>query len=264
MRIHSATMIAALAAALFSLAPACAEPSPPRPSEDIGKFVSETLDDLALEWSGMFGKDGRTYSKPALVLYHGVTEATCGGAAARAAGLFYCPQGGKIYIDPSFLRDIENRFQDCEARSACRFAQAYVIAHLAGHHVQNQLGILLKIGKTRQTMDREAAGRLQARAELQADCLAGVWAKHGNERRQRDGKPPLVETGSVEPSLRAASAAGDEAVRRNGAAHDDGAHDRIVPRDSFTHGSEEQRQRWFTTGFREGTVASCNTFRSTD
>jgi predicted metalloprotease len=261
MPVHSATTIAALAAAAlfclapFSLTPVRAEPSPQRPGDDVGKFVSETLDDLAREWSGVFRKDGRTYGKPVLVLYSGVTEVACGGAAQSAAGPFYCAEGEKIYIHPSFLRAIENRFKGCEAGSACRFAQAYVIAHLAGHHVQNQLGILAKVRQVQKTMDREGAARLQARTELQADCLAGMWTKHENERLQHDGKPPVVETGSIEPALRAAAAAGDEAIRRNNAAH---------VSDSLAHANEEQRRRWFATGFRDGTVAACNTFKSAD
>jgi uncharacterized protein len=226
-----------------------------RPSDDIGRFVSTVLGNIEVEWTDIFRQDGRTYAKPVLVLYQGQTRADCGGVAQSAMGPFYCPNDRKIYLDTSFFREIETRFQGCESGSrSCQFSQAYVIAHEVGHHVQNLLGILPKIQQQQQGMDRASANRLQVRVELQADCLSGVWAKHENDRLQRGGKPPLVEAGDIEAALRTASAIGDDTLQRK-------ATGRVVP-DSFTHGSSEQRQRWFTTGYRDGTVAACNTFRS--
>jgi len=224
-----------------------------KPSDDIGRFVSTILGNLDREWTDVFQRDGKTYRKPVLVLYQGQTSAACGGVAQSAMGPFYCPEDQKVYLDTSFFREIETRFRGCEGK-ACEFSQAYVIAHEVGHHVQNLLGVLPKVQQQQRGMDRTSENRLQVRVELQADCLSGLWAKHENERLQRDGKPPLVEAGDIEAALRTASAIGDDTLQRK-------ATGRVVP-DSFTHGSSEQRQRWFMTGFREGTVAACNTFRS--
>jgi predicted metalloprotease len=226
-----------------------------KPSDDIGRFVSTVLGNIEVEWTDIFRQAGQTYRKPVLVLYAGQTGAACGGAAQSAMGPFYCPNDEKIYLDTSFFREIETRFQGCEAGSrSCQFSQAYVIAHEVGHHVQKLLNVLPKVQQQQQGMDRAGANRLQVRVELQADCLSGVWAKHENDRLQRAGKPLLVEPGDIESALRTASAIGDDTLQRK-------ATGRVVP-DSFTHGSSEQRQRWFTNGYREGTVASCNTFNS--
>jgi uncharacterized protein len=226
-----------------------------KPSDDMGRFVSTIVGNINREWTDIFAQDGRTYRKPILVLYNQATPAACGGLAQSAMGPFYCPEDQKVYLDTSFFKEIENRFHGCEVGStSCRFAQAYVIAHEVGHHVQNLLGILPKIQQQQQQLDKTSANRLQVRVELQADCLAGVWAKHENERLQKEGKPPLVEPGDVEAALQTASAIGDDTLQRR-------ATGRVVP-DSFTHGSSEQRQRWFSTGFREATVAACNTFRT--
>jgi len=222
-----------------------------KPSDDIGRFVSTVLGNIEVEWTDIFRQDGKTYRKPVLVLYQGQTGAACGGMAQSAMGPFYCPNDQKIYLDTSFFREIESRFRGCEGK-ACEFSQAYVIAHEVGHHVQNLLGILPKVQQQQQGMDRTSANRLQVQVELQADCLSGVWANHENNRLQKAGKPPLVEAGDIEAALRTASAIGDDTLQRK-------ATGRVVP-DSFTHGSSEQRQRWFTTGYREGTVAACNTF----
>jgi len=224
-----------------------------KPSDDIGRFVSTVLGNIEVEWTDIFRQDGKTYRKPVLVLYQGQTGAACGGMAQSAMGPFYCPNDQKIYLDTSFFREIETRFRGCEGK-ACEFSQAYVIAHEVGHHVQNLLGILTKVQQQQQGMDRASANRLQVRVELQADCLSGVWANHENNRLQKAGKPPLVEAGDIEAALRTASAIGDDTLQRK-------ATGRVVP-DSFTHGSSEQRQRWFTTGYRQGTVAACNTFGS--
>ena len=161
-------------------------------------------------------------------------------------GPFYCPPDQKVYLDTSFFRDLERRFRGCDGDD-CKFAQAYVIAHEVGHHVQNQLGILPKVQQQQRGMSKAEANRLQVHVELQADCFAGVWAN-----RAQPGLQELVEAGDVEAALQTASAIGDDRLQQQ-------AQGRVVP-DSFTHGSSEQRQRWFSNGYRQGTVAACNTF----
>ncbi len=229
-----------------------------KPSDDMGRFVSITIGNINREWNDIFTQDGKTYRKPILELYSGQIQTegrACGGMAQSAMGPFYCPEDKKIYLDTSFFKEIENRFHGCDVGSkSCQFAQAYVIGHEVGHHIQNELGILPKIQQQQRQMDKTQANRLQVNVELQADCLAGVWAKHENDRLQKDGKPPLVESGDIEAALQTASAIGDDTLQRK-------ATGRVVP-DSFTHGSSADRQRWFSTGFREGTVAACNTFRT--
>jgi predicted metalloprotease len=224
-----------------------------KPSDDIGRFVSITIGNINGVWTDIFRQDyGQTYRKPILVLYQGQTDAACGGAQS-AMGPFYCPNDEKIYLDTSFFREIEARFRGCEGK-ACEFSQAYVIAHEVGHHVQKLSKLLPNVQQQQQRMDRTAANQLQVKVELQADCYGGVWAKRENDRLQREGKPPLVEAGDIDAALRTASAIGDDTLQRK-------ATGRVVP-DSFTHGSSEQRQRWFTTGYRGGAVTACNTFGS--
>jgi predicted metalloprotease len=224
-----------------------------RPPDEIGRYVGTIVGNVNGEWADIFRQDGQSYKKPILVLYQNMTDAACGGAAQSAMGPFYCPVDQKIYLDIAFFKEIENRFHGCEGK-ACQFAQAYVIGHEIGHHVQNLLGILPKIQAQQQRMDKVSANALQVRVELQADCLAGVWARHENERLQKEGKPALVEPGDVEAALQTASAIGDDTLQRRAG--------RQVNTDSFTHGSSADRQRWFSTGFRESTVAACNTFRT--
>jgi hypothetical protein len=221
-----------------------------KPSDDMGRFVSTIVGNINREWTDIFAQAGRTYHKPILVLYNQATRAGC-GPAQSAMGPFYCPEDQKVYLDTSFFKEIENRFHGCEGRS-CQFSQAYVIAHEVGHHVQNLLGVLPKVQQQQRQLDKTDANRLQVRVELQADCFAGVWAKHENERLLKEGRPSLVEPGDVEAALQTASAIGDDTLQRR-------ATGRVMP-DSFTHGSSEQRQRWFATGFREATVAACDTF----
>jgi predicted metalloprotease len=238
-----------------ALAPARAEKRV-KPSDDIGRFVSTISGNVNREWTDIFKQDGQTYTKPILVLYQTRTDSACGGrtGAQSAMGPFYCPEDKKIYLDTSFFKEIENRFHDCEIGSrACQFSHAYVIGHEISHHVQNLLGILPKVQQQQQRMDRAAANRLQVLVELQADCLAGVWAKHENDRLRGEGKPLFVDPGDVEAALQAVAAIGTDIQRK--------ATGGAVP-DSLTHGSPDQRQRWFLTGFREGTVPACNTFRS--
>jgi predicted metalloprotease len=233
--------------------PQVQEPSRPRqtgaPKDDSGRFVARVLGSTEATWKDIFAKDGKTYRAPVLVIYRGVTEARCGGAAQAAMGPFYCPNDQKIYLDTSFFNEIETRFRGCSGK-ACEFSQAYVIAHEVGHHVQNQLGVLPRAQTAQRAAgDRVAANRIQVQVELQADCFAGIWANKSNERWN------LLQPGDVEAALRTAAAIGDDTLQRR-------SQGRVVP-DSFTHGSAEQRQRWFNTGLKSGTVASCNTFATT-
>jgi predicted metalloprotease len=167
-------------------------------------------------------------------------------------GPFYCPSDQKVYLDTSFFREIATKFGGCDAGSkTCEFAQAYVIAHEIGHHVQQLLGVLTRAHSAQQAAgDRTEANRIQVRVELQADCFAGVWAKHENDREVSQNKPPFIEPATETALPR--RAIGDDTLQRRGQGQ-------VVP-DSFTHGSAEQRQRWFSNGLRGGTVAGCNTF----
>jgi predicted metalloprotease len=222
----------------------------------VSRFVNKVLGSNDAQWRSAFSKDGRTYRAPVLVLYRGRTHAQCGGNALAAMGPFYCPADRKIYLDTSFFQDIATRFRGCDVGSrSCQFAQAYVIAHEVGHHIQNELGILGKAQRAQHVaQSKAAANQIQVRVELQADCFAGVWAKLENESLKSQGKPPMLEPGDVEAALRTAAAIGDDTLQRRSQGY-------VVP-DSFTHGSSEQRQRWFEQGFRSGRPESCNTFDS--
>jgi uncharacterized protein len=226
------------------------------PQDDMGRFVSKVLGSTELQWKQVFAKDGKTYRPPVLVLYRGATQASCGGQAQSAMGPFYCPADQKVYLDTSFFDQIATRFRGCDVGSkTCQFSQAYVIAHEVGHHVQNLLGILPRAQQAQRAADsKTAANHIQVQVELQADCLAGVWANRENEMLKSQGKPPFIEPGDVEAALRTAAAIGDDTLQRRARGY-------AVP-DSFTHGTSEQRQRWFNTGFRSASVASCNTFAS--
>ena len=219
------------------------------PSDQAGQFVAAILGDTEDRWKEIFQKSNQTYRAPRLVMFRGVTEQPCGGVARAAMGPFYCPNDQKIYLDTSFFQDLERRFQGCEVGSrSCQFSQAYVIAHEIGHHVQNLLGILPEVQQTQQLMDKTEANQLQVRVELQADCLAGVWAHHADEKWR------LIEPGDVEAAMQTASAIGDDRLQRRTQGY-------VVP-DAFTHGSSEQRVRWFMTGLKSGEVSSCNTFQA--
>jgi uncharacterized protein len=239
--------------------PRVQQPSRPRqkgatPQDESGRFVSRVLGSTEAVWKDVFAKDGKTYHPPILVMYREATNARCGRAQA-AMGPFYCPNDQKVYLDTSFFDEIESRFRGCSGRS-CRFAQAYVIAHEVGHHVQDELGVLPRAQSAQQAAgSRAAANHIQVQVELQADCFAGVWAKRENDSRLAQGREALLEDGDIEAALRTASAIGDDTLQKK-------AQGRVVP-DSFTHGSAEQRQRWFSNGFKSGQVGSCNTFAST-
>ena len=218
------------------------------PSDAMGQFVSAVLGSTETVWTDIFAQAGRTYKPPTLVMFSGATQSGC-GFAKSAMGPFYCPLDQKVYLDTSFFQDLEGRLGACQVGSkTCQFSQAYVIAHEIGHHVQNLLGVLPKAQQAQRAMDQTEANSLQVRVELQADCLAGVWANRGQ------AKWDFIEPGDVDSALQTASAIGDDRLQRRSKGY-------VVP-DSFTHGSSAQRSRWFTTGLKSGDVASCDTFRN--
>jgi predicted metalloprotease len=218
------------------------------PSDETGKFVSAVLGSTEEVWTSVFASAGKTYKPPTLVIFSGATQSACGFAQA-AMGPFYCPIDQKVYLDTSFFRDLEQRFGACDIGSkTCQFSQAYVIAHEIGHHVQNLLGLLPQVQQAQRAMDQAEANGLQVRVELQADCLAGVWANRAQAKWQ------FIEPGDVESALQTASAIGDDRLQRQAQGY-------VVP-DSFTHGTSAQRSQWFTTGLKSGDIASCDTFRA--
>ncbi len=224
------------------------QPSKPgaKPSDETGRFVSRILASTETTWKDIFSRSKqKVYVPPKLVLYSRTTQTRCGGTAMSAMGPFYCPADKRIYLDTSFFQMMETRFKSCDVGSqSCRFAQAYVIAHEVAHHVQNELGILAGAHRAQQAagMKTPAANQIQVRVELQADCLAGIWANRSKER---------LQPGDIETALRTASAIGDDALQRSAG--------RAVVPDSFTHGSSAQRQRWFSNGYETGSLDSCNT-----
>jgi predicted metalloprotease len=225
------------AALLLPMTTANAQRRTGAPEDDMGRFVSAVLGSTEVQWKQVFAKDGKTYRAPVLVLYRGATQSSCGGVAESAMGPFYCPANQKIYLDTSFFDQIATRFRGCDVGSrVCQFSEAYVIAHLVGRHVQNLLGILPKAQQAQRAADNKAAAdHIQMQVELQADCLAGIWANRENEMLKREGKPAFVEPGDIQAALSAASG-GDLTV---------------------------QRERWFNNGFRSGSILSCNTFEAT-
>jgi uncharacterized protein len=215
------------------------------PTDQMGQFVAAVLGNTEDTWSAIFQSGGQQYRAPRLRLYVGGERGGCGFAQA-AMGPFYCPTDQRIYLDTSFFRDMQVRFHGCSGK-ACEFAEAYVIAHEVGHHVQNLLGILPKATSAQRAAGSKVeANRIQVRVELQADCFAGVWANHSNQRWKS------IEPGDVEAALQTAAAIGDDRLQQQSRG--------IVVPDAFTHGSSAQRQRWFTTGLKEGKVSACNTF----
>jgi predicted metalloprotease len=214
------------------------------PRDPTGQFVAAVLGNTEDVWAQIFQEAGRVYRPPRLRLYAGSEPGGCGFANA-AMGPFYCPRDRRIYLDTSFFRDLQIRFRGCSGK-ACEFAQAYVIAHEVGHHVQNLLGVLAKVEAAQHAAaSRAAANRLQVRVELQADCFAGIWAHHSDARWRS------IEPGDVAAALQTAAAIGDDRLQRRTQGY-------VVP-DAFTHGTSEQRQRWFSIGLRQGTVTACDT-----
>lgn len=212
----------------------------PPETDQMAKFVSTVLADTEDTWTALFRSQGASYARPKLVLFSGSTPTAC-GTGQSASGPFYCPGDQKIYIDLSFYRLMQQRF-----KVSGEFAQAYVIAHEVGHHVQHLMGITDKVDTARRRMSQSQGNALSVRLELQADCFAGVWAHHADRARS------ILESGDVEAALNAASAIGDDALQRQ-------AQGEVIP-DSFTHGTSAQRVRWFTTGIKSGQVTDCNTF----
>jgi predicted metalloprotease len=216
------------------------------PADQTGQFVAAVLGETEDRWTEIFRGAGRTYQPPQLVMFSGVTRSAC-GTAQSAMGPFYCPNDQRVYLDTAFFREIETRFRGCAAGSkACQFSQAYVIAHEVGHHVQNLLGILPKARQMQAGLGQAEANQVQVRIELQADCFAGIWANRAQRRWD------FLEPGDVDAALQTASAIGDDTLQKRAQGY-------VVP-DAFTHGSAEQRKRWFTAGLQGGTVQSCDTF----
>jgi uncharacterized protein len=208
--------------------------------EELKQFVSVVLADTEDTWHQLLPQIGAEYREPKLVLFSGGAQSAC-GFAQSAVGPFYCPGDEKVYLDLDFFDELSRRFG-----APGDFAQAYVIAHEVGHHVQNVLGIEGQVSKARANMSESESNALSVRVELQADCFAGVWANHANEERG------LIEAGDIQEALGAASAVGDDTLQKQ-------ATGRVMP-DSFTHGSAEQRKHWFETGYRSGDISDCDTF----
>jgi uncharacterized protein len=214
--------------------------APARPASETDTFVAKVLGTTERTWAEVFQREvGEAYREPRLVLFTDRVRSAC-GAAESAMGPFYCPGDQKVYLDQSFFDELSRRFG-----APGDFAAAYVIAHEVGHHIQTLLGISQQVSEMQSRVSRTEANALSVRLELQADCLAGVWAHHNQM---------LLEPGDVEEAMRAATAIGDDALQR-------AAQGVVVP-ESFTHGSSEQRTRWFMRGMQEGTIAACDTFRT--
>ncbi len=216
-------------------------PAQRAPADDeMARFVSMVLADTEDTWKEIFARAGKRYEEPKLVLFSGATPSACGLGQA-AMGPFYCPADRKVYIDLAFYDDLRQRF-----RAPGDFAQAYVIAHEVGHHVQNLLGISEQVHATQQRVGKAQANQLSVRLELQADCFAGLWAHNANRARQ------VLEQGDVEEGLNAASAIGDDRLQKQSGG-------RVSP-DSFTHGTSAQRVQWFKRGLQATSVKECDTF----
>ena len=212
----------------------------PPASDPTAMFVSKVLASTEDTWNAAFREMGKQYREPKLVLFSGATPTAC-GTGQSAMGPFYCPGDQKVYIDLSFFRELKDRF-----KAPGEFAQAYVVAHEVGHHVQHLLGISEQVQRARQRVGEAEGNALSVRLELQADCLAGVWGKRTDTMAQ------VLDPGDLDAALTAASAIGDDRLQQQ-------AQGRIVP-DSFTHGSSAQRMRWFQRGFDSGDFRQCNTF----
>ncbi len=211
-------------------------------NDPLADMVSVVVADTEDVWSEIFAANGQRYEAPTLVMFTGATRSACGLGQA-AMGPFYCPLDKMAFIDLSFYEQMKTRFN-----APGDFAQAYVIAHEVGHHVQNLLGISGKVRSMQQQLDEAESNALSVRLELQADCLAGVWANHADRARS------ILEAGDVEEALNAASAIGDDTLQRQGRGT-------VVP-ESFTHGTSAQRQRWFRVGLDSGDINRCDTFNA--
>jgi uncharacterized protein len=216
------------------------------PNDQTGKFVAAVLGSTEDVWTEIFAANGRTYHPPKLRLFSGSEPTPC--AFARSAmGPFYCPRDQRVYLDTSFFDDLQYKFGGCANSNACKFSEAYVIAHEVGHHVQDELGILPRVTQAQQASSSQTeVNALQVRVELQADCFAGIWANHAQQEH------PFLDPGDVDQALQTASAIGDDRLQKETQGY-------VVP-DAFTHGTSAQRKRWFLNGFNSGKISDCNTF----
>jgi predicted metalloprotease len=216
------------------------------PTDATGRFVALVLGDTEDRWTEIFTATGRTYHPPKLRLFSGSEPGGC-GLAQSAMGPFYCPRDQRIYVDTAFFDDLQNKFGGCSSSNACKFSEAYVIAHEVGHHVQDELGILPRVTQAQQASSSKAeANGLQVRVELQADCYAGIWANRAQQKHN------FLDPGDLDQALQTASAIGDDRLQKQAQGY-------VVP-DAFTHGTSEQRKRWFSIGFNQGQVSACDTF----
>ncbi|WP_198373583.1 KPN_02809 family neutral zinc metallopeptidase [Roseomonas rosulenta] len=222
-------------------APAPAAQRQASPQDDAARhFVAQVLGETEQVWGAEFARAGTRYEDPSLVIFSGATQSGCGFAQAQM-GPFYCPRDRRIYIDLDFMADLQRRLG-----AGGDFAAAYIVAHEVGHHVQNLVGVLDRVDQARRGEGERAANALQVRVELQADCLAGVWARRAQETRN------ILEKGDIEEGLNAAAAVGDDRMQRAGQG-------RVAP-ETFTHGSSAQRVQWFRRGLEAGRMDACNTF----
>ncbi|HPY35996.1 MAG TPA: neutral zinc metallopeptidase [Smithellaceae bacterium] len=218
------------------------ESAQPAANNDMRNFVAVVLAETEDVWNEQFNNAGRTYQEPKLVLFSGAVDSAC-GFAQSAMGPFYCPADHKIYLDLEFFNELHSRFG-----ASGDFAQAYVIAHEIGHHVQTQLGIIQKVAQLQARSSKAQANKLSVLMELQADCLAGMWAYQASKKRD------ILEEGDIEEAINAASAVGDDRIQKKTRGY-------VVP-DSFTHGSSAQRVSWFQRGFEQGNFQACDTFNA--
>jgi predicted metalloprotease len=227
---------------LMNAVPSQTQPAPAQglPQDEEGRFISAVLGETEDTWGAIFEASGGTYVPPKLVLYRDAMPSAC-GAANAAAGPFYCPLDRKVYLDLGFFDQLAAQFQ-----APGQFAQAYVLAHEVGHHVQNLLGIADKVRAAQERSSEADANQLSVRLELQADCFAGVWAHHADQTKH------ILEQGDVESALRAAAAVGDDTIQKRAQGY-------VVP-ESFTHGTAEERTTWFKRGLASGSLQDCNTF----
>jgi predicted metalloprotease len=221
-----------------------AGPAGPPPADDpAAQMLSSVLADTEDTWGRIFSQGGRRYEEPVLVLFERAVQSACGTASA-AVGPFYCPGDHKVYLDLTFFRELDQRFG-----APGDFAQAYVVAHEVGHHVQTLLGLSSRVSQMRSRMSEEQANSLSVRQELQADCYAGVWGHHAAKRN-------WLDEGDVEEGLRAAAAIGDDRLQKQSQGY-------VAP-ESFTHGSSAQRQEWLMRGLKTGDINQCDTFAGTN
>src|SRR6478672_4737870 len=216
------------------------------PNDPTGKFVALVLGDTEDTWKEIFAASGRTYHPPRLRLFSSAEQGGC-GLARSAMGPFYCPNDQRVYLDTAFFDDLQRKFGGCANSNACKFSEAYVIAHEVGHHVQDELGILPRVMQAQQASTSKAeSNALQVRVELQADCLAGIWANRSQQKNN------FLDPGDVDQALQTASAIGDDRLQKETKGY-------VVP-DAFTHGTSAQRKRWFMNGFNSGQLSACDTF----